>query len=149
MNRNPDKILSASRRTDIPAFYMDWFMDHINLGFFNIKNPYNKTIKEIDVSRDSIHSIVFWSKNYNAFIKAKAGETLTQLGFNIYFNVTINSESTLLEPNLPSLKKRLEQLDELSSVFGPEKISWRFDPICFYQISDKDSGENNLSDFAM
>ena len=148
MNRNPGKILSASRRTDIPAFYMDWFMDNINRGFFNIKNPYNKTIKKVEVFGDSIHSIVFWSKNYDTFIKTRAGEKLTQLGFNIYFNFTINSESNLLEPNLPSLKKRLEQLNKLACIFGPEKISWRFDPICFYQTRDRGPGENNLSDFS-
>lgn len=123
-------------------------MDQINLGFFTIKNPYNKTIKKVEVSKDSIHSIVFWSKNYDAFIKAKAGEKLTQLGFNLYFNFTINSESNLLEPNLPSLKKRLEQLNNLALVFGPEKISWRFDPVCFYRIRDKGPEKNNLSDFA-
>jgi DNA repair photolyase len=149
MNRNPDKVLSASRRTDIPAFYMDWFMGHINLGFFNIINPWNKTIKKIEVSRDDVHSIVFWSKNYDAFIEAKAGEKLTQLGYNIYFNFSINSEISLLEPHLPSLKKRLEQLNKLASLFGPQKISWRFDPICFYQTGDKGPEKNNLSDFAM
>ncbi|MBC2704520.1 DUF1848 domain-containing protein [Desulfobacula sp.] len=149
MNRNPDKILSASRRTDIPAFYLDWFMDRIKLGFFNVINPYNKTIKKVEVSRDSIHSIVFWSKNYDAFIKAKAGEKLNELGFNLYFNFTINSESSLLEPNLPPLRKRLEQLNELASLFGPEKISWRFDPICFYETGDNGSAKNNLSDFSI
>lgn len=122
-------------------------MDHIKLGFFNVKNPYNKTIKKIDASRDVIHSIVFWSKNYDAFIRAKAGEKLTKLGFNLYFNFTINSESFLLEPMLPCLKKRLEQLNQLARVFGPEKISWRFDPICFYQTSDNGPVQDNLSDF--
>ncbi|MBT7259921.1 MAG: DUF1848 family protein [Desulfobacula sp.] len=147
MNQNQDRILSASRRTDIPAFYMDWFMEHIKLGFFNVKNPFTKTIKKIDVSNDSIHSIVFWSKNYDAFIKAKAGEKLIQLGFNIFLNFTINSESHLLEPNLPLLKKRLEQLNRLVCLFGPEKISWRFDPICFYKTSPDSPIKNNFSDF--
>jgi len=147
MNRNPGKILSASRRTDIPAFYMDWFMDHIYSGFFNVKNPYTRIVKKIEVSKDIIHSIVFWSKNYDAFIKARAGEKLTQLGFNLYFNFTINSKNSFLEPNLPALKKRFEQLDELVSVFGPEKISWRFDPICFYETNDTRSAKNNLLDF--
>ena len=124
-------------------------MDHIKLGFFNVKNPFNKTVKKVDVSKDLIHSIVFWSKNYDAFIKAGAGKKLTQLGFNIYFNFTINSELPLLEPNLPSLKKRLEQLNELAYDFGPEKISWRFDPVCFYQTSVNGPVKNNLSDFAM
>jgi Domain of unknown function (DUF1848) len=147
MSRNPDKILSASRRTDIPAFYMDWFMDHIKLGFFNVQNPFTKTIKKIEVSKDSIHSIVFWSKNYDAFIREKAGEKLIQLGFNIYFNFTINSESSLLEPNLPPLEKRLEQLNELVCRFGAQKISWRFDPLCFYETNNDAPVKNNLSDF--
>ncbi|CCK81762.1 DUF1848 domain-containing protein [Desulfobacula toluolica] len=147
MTQNPHIILSASRRTDIPAFYTDWFMDRIKLGVFNIKNPYTKTIKAVEASKDTIHSIVFWSKNYDAFIKAKAGEKLTRLGFNIYFNFTINSESSLLEPNIPPLNKRLEQLKELVCLFGPEKISWRFDPVCFYKTSDTGRVKNNLSNF--
>ncbi|MBU1341261.1 MAG: DUF1848 domain-containing protein [Proteobacteria bacterium] len=145
MPLNPDKILSASRRTDIPAFYMDWFMDHINLGFFNVQNPYTKTIQKVDISKDTIHSIVFWSKNYDAFITAKAGEKLKSMGFNLYFNFSINTESALLEPNLPPLKKRLEQLKRLAKIFGPQNISWRFDPICFYETCGKAS--NNLSGF--
>jgi len=124
-------------------------MDHIKLGFFNVKNPFTKTIKKIDVSRNSIHSIVFWSKNYDALIRKKAGEKLLQLGFNLYFNFSINSESPLLEPNLPSLKKRVEQLNKLAHLFGPEKISWRFDPICFYKTVEQDAIQNNLSDFPM
>jgi len=149
MNQDPGKILSASRRTDIPAFYMDWFMDHIKLGFFNIINPFNQTIKTVDVSTDGVHSIVFWSKNYDAFIKKKAGERLIRLGFHIYFNFTINAESSLLEPNLPSLRKRLAQLKELADRFGPEKISWRFDPVCFYQTSHGSPVKNNLSGFSI
>jgi hypothetical protein len=147
MIQPPVNILSASRRTDIPAFYMDWFMDRINRGFFNIKNPYTRTVKPVTVSRDITHSIVFWSKNYDAFIKAGAGERLTQLGFNLYFNFTLNSESALLEPMLPPLTQRLEQLNELAGVFGPDKISWRFDPICFYVTPHNGSTKNNLSDF--
>lgn len=117
------------------------------MGFFNIKNPFTKVIKKIDVSRESIHSIVFWSKNYDAFIKAEAGEKLIQLGFNIFFNFTINSESPLLETNIPPLKERFEQLNKLACLFGPEKISWRFDPVCFYKTSPDSPIKNNLSDF--
>jgi len=124
-------------------------MTHIKLGFFNVKNPYNKTVKKIDISQDSIHSIVFWSKNYDAFIKTKAGEKLEHMGFNLYFNFTINSENFLLEPNLPPLKKRLEQLNDLAAVFGPEKISWRFDPVCFYKPHDNGPVKNNLADFPL
>ncbi len=122
-------------------------MDHITLGFFKVKNPFTKTIKKIDVSKELVHSIVFWSKNYDVLIRKKAGEKLLSLGFNLYFNFTINSESPLLEPNLPPLKQRLEQLNQLVCLFGPEKISWRFDPICFYKTGQDNPIKNNLSGF--
>ena len=147
MSQTRDKVLSASRRTDIPGFYMDWFMDHIKLGFFNVKNPYTRVSKKIEVSPGSIHSIVFWSKSYDAFIRARAGETLQKMGFNLFFNFTINSESSVLEPNLPPLKKRLEQLRMLAATFGPQTIAWRFDPICFYRTTPAGPLKNNLSDF--
>ena len=149
MSPNPDKILSASRRTDIPGFYMDWFMERIRLGFFEVKNPYTQTIKIVEVSKKTVHSIVFWSKNYDAFIRTGAGEKLKRLGFNLYFNFTINSESPLLEPGLLPLTQRLNQLKQLASLFGPENIAWRFDPICFYKMETDRSEKNNLSDFPL
>lgn len=128
---------------------MDWFMDHIHRGFFDVKNPFTRTVKRIAVSRNSIHSIVFWSKNYDPFLTARAGEKLNRLGFNLYFNFTINSENPFLEPNLPPLKKRLEQLSKLASVFGPGTISWRFDPVCFFGSNDQTPEKNNLKDFSV
>ncbi len=147
MSPSPDKIISASRRTDIPGFYMDWFMERIRIGFFEVTNPYTRKIKKVDVSRESIHSIAFWSKNYTDFLHKKAGEKLKRLGFNLYFNFTINSESVVLEQKMPPLDQRLIQLQELASLFGPENIAWRFDPICFYKTDLDGHEKNNLSDF--
>lgn len=128
---------------------MDWFMDRIRLGFFEVKNPYTRTIKTVEVSKKTIHTIVFWSKNYDAFIRMKAGQRLNQLGFNLYFNFTINSESSLLEPGLLPLNQRLSQLNALASLFGPENIAWRFDPVCFYKTDRTGIEKNNLLDFAV
>jgi len=147
MSQNPAKILSASRRTDIPGFYMDWFMERIRMGFFEVKNPYTRMIKTVEVSKESIHSIVFWSKNYADLIHQGAGEKLKRLGFNLYFNFTINSESPLLEPELPPLGQRLSQLKALVSLSGPENIAWRFDPICFYKTEPDGCEKDNLSNF--
>ncbi len=126
---------------------MGWFMDCIRRGFFEVKNPYTRKVKRVDVSKESIHSIVFWSKNYEVLIHSKAGEKLRTLGFNLYFNFTINSESPLLEPGLLPLSQRLVQLKQLASLFGPENIAWRFDPICFYKTAPDGNEINNLSDF--
>jgi len=146
MNPPPKIVISASRRTDIPAFYMAWFMEQIKKGFFKIRNPFNQKISIINSTPDKVHTIVFWSKNFEAFIKGKYGQRLQNKGYNLFFNFTINSESKVLEPNVPPLNQRLRQLDYLSSYFGPESINLRFDPVCFFKTGELNC-ENNLDDF--
>ena len=140
-------LISASRRTDIPAFYMDWFMDRIDKGFFEVVNPYNGKKSITPADPGNVHTIVFWSKDFTRFINGKFGEQLREKGFFLFFNFTINSESLILEPNIPPLEKRLEQAATLCSQFGPETVQWRFDPICFYTMPDG-SIQNNLGDFS-
>lgn len=139
-------VISASRRTDIPAFYMDWFMDRIDSGFFETVNPFNQKKTIVPASPDHLHTIVFWSKDFARFIGGGFGETLKSKGFHLFFNFTVNSENSLLEPHLPPLESRLEQAAALCRIFGPETVSWRFDPICFYTLPDGSIG-NNLTDF--
>ncbi len=146
-NRQKKKqIISASRRTDIPAFYMDWFMERIRKGSFTITNPYNKVRKKIDARSDKIHTIVFWSKNYAPFLKEGIHDELKSMGYNLFFHFSINSESSMLEPSVPSLKERLKQLERLCEINDSKNIAWRFDPVCHYKTSSGVAG-NNLSDF--
>lgn len=126
---------------------MDWFMEHIRMGYFEVKNPYRGLARTIEISTKSFHSIVFWSKNYGMLIDSNAGERLRDMGFHLYFNFTINSESPVLEPEILPIDQRLEQLKTLSSVFGPENIAWRFDPVCLYRTEPDGPIENNLSGF--
>ncbi len=142
-------ILSASRRTDIPGFYTDWFMAQIKNGVFKVKHPFTKKERQIRVSPDLVHSIVFWSKNYEYFLKTKTGEKLASSGYRFYFNFTINSESSILEPGLPALDKRCEQLAQIADRFGPETIAWRFDPVCFYQDKKQGPEKSNLKHFPL
>jgi len=148
MSQNRTKILSASRRTDIPGWYTPWFLAQITKGCFTIQNPYNKTSKQVDARPESVHSIVFWSKNFGPFQDLYADQILKDMGYHLYFNFTINSRNAWLEPNLPGLSERLKQARRLCKKFGPEKLSWRFDPICFYTLDNKEI-ENNLGDFTM
>ena len=142
----PRIVLSASRRTDIPAFYMDWFMERIDAGFFETVNPYNQKQTTIPASPDHVHTIVFWSKNFGPFLNGGYGGRLRQKGYHLFFNFTVNSESPVLEPNLPAIDLRMKQAEALCEIFGPATVSWRFDPICFYTLSDG-STDNNLQDF--
>lgn len=126
-------VLSASRRTDIPAFYMDWFMDRIEKGYFNVRNPFNQSLSVVPATPEAVHTIVFWSKDFRRFIKGQYGEKLIEKGFHLFFNFTINTENQILEPNILPLSDRLEQATALCRRFGAEILQWRFDPICFYR----------------
>jgi len=141
-------VISASRRTDIPAFYMDWFMQQIHNGAFEAINPYNRKLSVVPATAEKVHTIVFWSKNFGPFIKGGYGQKLKKTGYNLFFNFTINSNSEVLEPHVPSLQERLDQLDMLCRMFGAECITWRFDPVCFYKTKKGDI-QNNLNDVSL
>jgi hypothetical protein len=143
MTHAPKKVISASRRTDIPAFYMEWFMEQIKNGFFELTNPYNGKRSTLAATAETVHTIVFWSKNFGPFIKNGFGQKLIETGYNLFFNFTINPVSPLLEPNVPSLEERFDQLDYLCENFDKRCINWRFDPICFYSAAEN-GPQNNL-----
>lgn len=145
LNPEPRIVISASRRTDIPAFYMPWFMDRIKRGSFKVVNPYNRQTKVVHATAADVHTIVFWSKNFHRFLKENCGLKLQKAGYHLFFNFTINSESPQLEPRVPPLEVRLDQLKALCERFGPPAVNWRFDPICFFRTPDG-MVQNNLGD---
>ena len=120
-------ILSASRATDIPAFYADWFMNRLRAGFFNWANPFNsRQVQTVAVSK--VRAIVFWTKN-------PAGlwphlDELDRRGFHYYFQYTLNDyEAEGFEPRLPPLEARLDTFRRLAERLGPERVVWRLDPL--------------------
>jgi hypothetical protein len=148
MQHTAQIVISASRRTDIPAFYMDWFMHRIKKGVFETINPYNQQKRTISVDPDRVHTIVFWSKNFGPFIRGGFGKTLRRMGYHLFFNFTVNSVSPLLEPRLPPLDDRLIQMETLCEAFDGHCINWRFDPICFYKQNGEPQTRNNFDDFS-
>ena len=142
----PKQILSVSRRTDIPAFYMPWFMDQVRRGCIEVVNPFNRQVRRVAVSPESVHTMVFWSKNFGPFLDGGYGEQLQAMGYRLFFNFTVNSHQPILEPGVPDLCRRLEQLEALCRRFGPETVQWRFDPICHYTVDNSQAGDN-LKDF--
>ena len=126
-------VISASRRTDIPAFYMPWFMASLDQGRFEVINPYNQRVSIVPAAPPQVHSIVLWSKNFGPFLRDGYGKALEDKGYHLFFNFCINTPHRLLEPNLPRLEERLDQLAQLSRDHGSRTIQWRFDPICFFK----------------
>lgn len=119
-------IVSASRSTDIPAFYGKWLVNRLKKGYAVWYNPFNG--KPSYVSFKNTKAIVFWSKNPRPMIPYL--QELDMLGFNYYFQFTLNDyESERLEPKVPPLAERIETFRQLSELIGREKVIWRFDPL--------------------
>jgi DNA repair photolyase len=119
-------IISASRSTDIPAFYSKWLINRIKKGHIVWYNPFNQ--QPLYVSFKNCKVIVFWTKNPKPLIPYL--KDLDGLGIHYYFQYTLNNyEKESFEPKLPSLKNRINTFKELSNLIGKEKVIWRFDPI--------------------
>lgn len=120
-------ILSVSRRTDIPNYYSDWFLNRIKEGFLYVRNPVNpRQISRIDVSPEAADCIVFWTKN-----PAPMLDRLDELkDYTYYFQFTLTGYGRDVEPNLPHKRKVLIPVFRtLSEKIGKERVIWRYDPI--------------------
>lgn len=119
-------IISASRRTDIPAFFSDWLFQRIEEGYVLVRNPMNfHQVSRISLSPDVVDCIVFWSKNPRPML-----HKLGNLGkYMYYFQYTLNGYGTDIERNLPSLEDRIRTFRELSERLGRQRMIWRYDPV--------------------
>ena len=119
-------IISASRATDIPAFYSRWFFDRLREGYVRWHNPYSG--KDSYVSFDKTRFIVFWSKNPAPIIPFLP--LLKQRNINCYFQFTLNDyDAEGLEPNVPPLTRRIETFKKIVDILGIGSVVWRFDPL--------------------
>lgn len=119
-------IISASRRTDIPAFYSDWFFNRIKERYVLVPNPYNsKMISRISLDPAVVDCIVFWSKNPAPMLE-KLGKLKE---YNYYFQFTLNPYGPDIENHLPTISKRIDTFKRLSDRIGKEKVIWRYDPV--------------------
>jgi DNA repair photolyase len=119
-------IITASRSTDIPGLYGDWFVNRLQKGYVAWRNPFNGQFQYI--SFEKTRCIVFWTKNPAPFLKHI--KTIERMGIGVLFQVTVNDyEIEKLEMNLPPLQTRISAVVELSQYIGKEKVLWRFDPL--------------------
>ena len=106
-------IISVSRRSDIPAFYADWFIDKVKRSFIDVANPFNKRqVSRISLKKEDVDCFVFWSKYpYNLL---KYLSFLDNEGYNYYFLFTLNNYPGDMEKYLPHFQKRIELFQDLS-----------------------------------
>jgi len=121
-------IISASRRTDIPAFYSEWFANRVNQGFLLTRNPFNANqITRVSLLEKDVDVIVFWTRNASHLLKYL--DRFDDKGLNYYFQYTITGYPRTLERAVPKPYDAVRQFCQLSDKIGAEKVIWRYDPI--------------------
>ncbi len=120
-------IVSASRRTDIPAFYLPWFMGRIRAGFVRCPHPFTGQIMETSLRLEDVHSIVFWTKNGRPLLQHL--DELSDRGYAFACHFTITAMPRELEPGVPSWREAVAAFEQLVRRLGPERVWWRFDPV--------------------
>lgn len=119
-------IISASRSTDIPAFYAKWFFNRLEKGYCVWYNPFNQ--QPMHISFKNCKVVVFWTKNPEPIIPYLP--ELDKRGIHYYFQVTLNDYMQEgFEPNVPPVAKRVETFKKMSQLIGKERVIWRFDPL--------------------
>ena len=119
-------IISASRSTDIPAFYAKWFFNRLAKGYCAWYNPFNQ--QKMYISFKNCKVVIFWTKNPKPILPYL--HELDEKGIHYYFQVTLNDYvKEGFEPNVSSVENRIETFKKLSDMIGKEKVIWRFDPL--------------------
>ena len=131
-------IISASRRTDIPAFYSEWFMNQIRNQVILRKNPYSGQVYTNSLKPEDVSCIVFWTRNAKKMISKGYLDELDDLGIPYYFQYTITGFNKHLEKKTLHPLKAIDNINELAEKIGGNKIIWRFDPIFVSQHSPVD-----------
>ena len=120
-------IISASRRTDIPAFYPDWMMERLREGFAHVRNPFNaRQISRVSLLRQDAEAIVFWTKDASNMLRHL--DELDGMGHRYLFQYTLTPYGRDIETGVDK-PRAMEAFLKLSGRIGRSRVIWRYDPI--------------------
>ncbi len=140
-------IISASRRTDIPAFYAPWFIRRVRAGYCIVPNPFNPTqVMRVSLAPQDVDVIVFWTRNPRPLFPYL--QELDDRGYRYYFQFTLMNNPRALDANAPSLESSLKTFQQLSERAGAQKVIWRYDPVVFSQLTPPDFHRRSYRDIA-
>lgn len=146
-NMKTSEIISASRRTDIPAFYINDIIQHMRNEHIEVPNPRSNKVSILSLDSKNVKCFVWWSKDYHNWIEAYKNNKELFDKYKHVFNFTINGYDALENGITHSLDERLDDLKYLALTFGANTIKYRFDPIVYYKNKGDDTELNNLINF--
>ena len=126
-------IISASYRTDIPAFYGEWFMNRLRAGYCKVVNPYGRQTHRVSLAPEDVDGFVFWTKNLRPFAGRLA--EIRERGFPFVIQFGINAYPRALEASVIAPKASIALFHDVCAKFGPRVCVWRYDTIAVTSIT--------------
>jgi hypothetical protein len=139
-------IISASYKTDIPAFYGPWFMARLRAGFCRAVNAYNSKLQTVSLTKETVNGIVFWTKNVGPMMKYFP--EVKEMGFPFFVQHTITGYPRHLETSVADATRAVGYVTELAKQFGKRSVVWRYDPILITDLTPADWHIANFSGLA-
>ncbi|MCY4190378.1 MAG: DUF1848 domain-containing protein [Rhodospirillaceae bacterium] len=128
-------IISASYRTDIPAFYGDWFLRRVAAGAARFRNPFGGAMVEVSLRPEHVDGIVFWTRNFGPLMDHLAPIQNRNWPFIIQY--TLTGYPRILEPSVIDEETATAQVRALADKFGKRVVVWRYDPIVITDYTDE------------
>jgi len=126
-------IVSASYRTDIPAFYGDWFMKRLTAGECLVANPYGGPPYRVSLDREAVDGFVFWTRNPLPFTENLA--EINVLGYPFVVHVTIVGYPMTIDRSVPPVDAQVDTFVRLAGTYGSAALVWRYDPIVLSSLT--------------
>lgn len=139
-------IISASYKTDIPAFYGEWLLNRIRAGYCKTVNPYNAEVSTVPLGRDAVDGFVFWTKNVGPFLDGL--RQVSELGYPFVIQYSINGYPRKLEFSVTDADRSIALASKVSVEFGNRVLVWRYDPIIFSSETNFDFHLTNFTRLA-
>jgi hypothetical protein len=140
-------IVSASRRTDIPAFYAEWFMNRVRAGSALVSNPVNpRQVSRVGLAPEEVDAFVFWTRDAEPLMPYL--EELDRGGYLYYFLYTLTGYPPGLEPAAPPADRAVRTMATLAGRIGSDRLLWRYDPVLVSHLTPEDLIVENFRQLA-
>jgi hypothetical protein len=139
-------IVSASYRTDIPAFYSEWFLRRLKEGFALVRNPYSAQLYRVDLRPQRVTGIVFWTRNFGPLLEHL--DWLRALGRPFVVQFTVTNYPRAIEPAVIPAEKAVAQMHRLAREVHALCPVWRYDPVLATSLTPAEFHIGNFAQLA-
>ncbi len=137
-------VVSASRRTDIPAFHAAWFKNRVRAGTVKVVSPFGAKVFDVSLAPEDVVAIVFWTKNPAPLLPHL--NELSERGHCFTFLYTINNYPPLLEPRVPLVGHTLKVVEQMAKRFPSSVMRWRYDTIVLTETLNPEWHARNFAE---